>query len=141
MGAIGRQLILELWECDPQSLDAPDTVKRAIKEAVSASGATLVRLLVHRFPGVGITGIAVLAESHMVVHTWPEYGYAAVDLFTCGESADPARSVPALRRRFSPKRVQVTEIERGAGATPGEAEGRAGRPKRSALPQSESRKY
>ena len=120
MGAIGRQLMLELWGCDPRELSAPTAVKRAIEEAVSACGATLVELMAYRFSDVGVTGLAVLTESHLIVHTWPEYGYAAADIFTCGERADPTRAVEVLQRHFRAERVQVSQMERGvlAGEAP-----------------------
>jgi S-adenosylmethionine decarboxylase len=74
---------------------------------------TLLDLKVYPFTPIGVTGVAVVSESHVMVHTWPEHGYAAVDVFTCGEQATPVAALPALRECFAPDRIQVMEITRG----------------------------
>ena len=111
MKSVGRHLILELWDC--QNLDSTDVVERAMRDIVKACDLTLLDLRVYPFSPVGITGAAVVSESHVMVHTWPELGYAAVDIFTCGESRSPTDAVPVLREYFSPQRVQVMEMSRG----------------------------
>jgi S-adenosylmethionine decarboxylase len=68
---------------------------------------------VYPFSPVGVTGIAIVSESHLVIHTWPEYGYAAVDIFTCGSPRDPQAAVQVLHRLYDPERVGVMEINRG----------------------------
>jgi S-adenosylmethionine decarboxylase proenzyme len=111
MKSVGRHLILELWGCC--NLNSSQVVERALREVVQACDLTLLDLKVYPFTPVGITGVAVVAESHVMVHTWPEHGYAAVDVFTCGDQAHPEAALPALRECFSPERVQVMEISRG----------------------------
>lgn len=101
---------MELWGC--QSLNSVSVVELALREATEACGATLLDLSVHPFSPIGITGVAVVSESHIVIHTWPEYGYAAVDVFTCGDS-DPAQAIPVFRRYFRPAKSQVMVIQRG----------------------------
>ncbi|MHB9024317.1 MAG: adenosylmethionine decarboxylase [Armatimonadota bacterium] len=113
MQRVGRHLILELWGCDPHEINSIDTVERAIAETIDACGATLLDLRVYPFTPIGITGVAILSESHVMVHTWPEHGYAAIDIFTCGQHTDPSKAVPVLRRYFKPERVQVMEMNRG----------------------------
>jgi len=113
MRSVGNHLIMELWECDKEQLDSMATVEQALREAASACGATLADLRVYSFPHMGVTGMAILVESHMAIHTWPEFGYAGVDIFTCGSKVDPARALPVLRRFFSPEHVQVMKVERG----------------------------
>ncbi len=113
MQRIGRHLILELWGCDPHHINSIETIERAIKETIEACGATLLDLRVYPFTPQGVTGVAILSESHLMIHTWPEHGYAAVDVFTCGQHTDPNRAVPVLRRYFAPERVQVLEMNRG----------------------------
>jgi len=105
-------LILELWGCDPEHINSIETIKRAIVETIEACGATLLDLRVYPFTPQGVTGVAILSESHLMIHTWPEYGYAAVDVFTCGYHTDPGKAVPVLRRYFTPERVQVMEMNR-----------------------------
>ncbi|HEX2951498.1 MAG TPA: adenosylmethionine decarboxylase [Armatimonadota bacterium] len=113
MHRVGRHLILELWGCDKGHINSIETIERAIKETIEACGATLLDLRVYPFTPQGVTGVAILSESHLMIHTWPEYGYAAVDVFTCGYHTDPSKAVPVLRRYFTPERVQVMEMNRG----------------------------
>ena len=108
----GRHLIIDLW--DAEDLDDPVAVELALRRAATAAGATLLHLHLHRFtPNGGVSGVAVLAESHISIHTWPERGYAALDAFMCGE-ADPHRVLPVLESAFRPGRVEVAEQMRGA---------------------------
>ena len=111
MKAIGRHIILEMWGCD--NLESVDTAERALREMVVALDVNLLDLRVYPFSPVGVTGIAIVSESHLVIHTWPEYGYAAVDIFTCGAVRDPQDAVNVLRRLFTPERIGVMEINRG----------------------------
>jgi S-adenosylmethionine decarboxylase len=113
MQRIGRHLILELWGCDAERINSIEVIKQAMTETIEACGATLLDLRVYPFTPIGVTGVAILSESHMMIHTWPEYGYAAVDVFTCGHHTDPNAAVPVLRKHFSPERVQVMEMNRG----------------------------
>jgi S-adenosylmethionine decarboxylase proenzyme len=101
---------MELWGC--KALNSVEVVELALRQATEACGATLLDLSVHPFSPVGITGVAVVSESHIVIHTWPEYGYAAVDVFTCGDS-DPVQAIPVFRHHFAPAKSQVMVIERG----------------------------
>ena len=111
MKAIGRHIILEMWGC--QNLDSVDTAERALREMVTALDVNLLDLKVYPFSPVGVTGMAIVSESHLVIHTWPEHGYAAVDVFTCGAPRDPEAAVNVLRRLFTPERIGVMEINRG----------------------------
>jgi S-adenosylmethionine decarboxylase len=111
MQAVGRHLILEMWGCT--NLNSVETAERALREMVVALDVTLLDLKVYPFSPVGITGVAIVSESHLVIHTWPEYGYAAVDVFTCGAPRDPERAVAVLRRHYAPEHVTVMEINRG----------------------------
>lgn len=107
----GRHLLIDMWEST--HIDNLDHVERALRAAVEAVGATLLRIDLHHFTeNDGVSGVAVLAESHMSIHTWPECGYAALDVFVCGE-CDPTKAVPVLKAAFNPGRVQVSEHKRG----------------------------
>jgi len=107
----GSHLIVDLWEAE--GLDDRDRIEQALIDAVEASGATLLHIHLHKFTlGGGVSGVAVLAESHISVHTWPERGYAAFDIFMCG-SAQPRRALPVLKAAFAPKRVVLGEHKRG----------------------------
>lgn len=106
----GKHLLLEFW--DARNLDDVQAVERALVKAVEACGATLLKVMAHKFSPRGVAGVAVLCESHISIHTWPEYGYAALDVFTGGE-VDPYAAVPTLRRAFAPRRMTVSEHKRG----------------------------
>jgi S-adenosylmethionine decarboxylase len=107
----GTHLILDLWQA--HNLDDLNLMETAMRQAVIEAGATLLHIHLHHFtPNGGISGVAVLAESHISVHTWPEKGYAAFDVFMCGE-AKPERCINVFREAFSPERISVNEILRG----------------------------
>jgi S-adenosylmethionine decarboxylase len=110
----GVHLIVDLY--DAKRLDDLDHVVAALRRCVEAAGATLLHVHLHHFePNGGVSGVAVLAESHISIHTWPECGYAALDVFMCGK-ADPEACIPVLREAFTAKRVAVSELLRGQGA-------------------------
>ena len=106
----GTHLLLDFWGA--RSLDDEAAIRGVLAEAVRAIGATLVKVDLHRFDSGGVSGVAILAESHMSIHTWPETGYAAVDIFVCG-SCDAYRAVPVLCDFFQPDRYNVSEHKRG----------------------------
>jgi S-adenosylmethionine decarboxylase len=114
--AIGRHIILEMWGC--RNLDSVETAERALRDLVQALGVNLLDLKVYPFSPVGVTGMAIVSESHLVIHTWPEYGYAAVDVFTCGAPRDPQDAIGVLRQHFQPERIGVMEINRGQADLP-----------------------
>ncbi len=107
----GTHLLLDLWGAS--HLDDLERMENAMREIVEKCGATLLHIHLHHFtPSGGISGVAVLAESHISVHTWPERDYAAFDVFMCGD-AQPENAVPVLKRAFFPHRLEVTEELRG----------------------------
>jgi S-adenosylmethionine decarboxylase len=107
----GAHLIIDLYGAS--RLDDIDHVRRTLLECVDAAGATLLHIHLHPFePNGGISGVAVLAESHISIHSWPERDYAALDVFMCGD-AKPERCVAVLERAFAAQRVEVNEILRG----------------------------
>jgi S-adenosylmethionine decarboxylase len=109
--SVGRHVILELWGCS--NLNSVEVVEQALHEIVDATETTLLDLRVYPFTPIGVTGVAIVSESHIMIHTWPEYGYAAVDVFTCGEQTSPDAAIPVVRKHFAPDRVQVMEMNRG----------------------------
>jgi S-adenosylmethionine decarboxylase len=107
----GSHLLLDMWGA--AHLDDPDHLGQAMRRAVKAAEATLLHLHLHHFsPYGGVSGVAVLAESHISVHTWPEHAFAAFDIFMCGE-AEPQRAAAALRDALGPSRIELTEQRRG----------------------------
>ena len=109
----GMHLLIDLK--DASRLDDLDHIDQAMRDCVTAAGATLLHIHLHHFtPNGGVSGVAVLAESHISIHTWPEYGYAALDVFMCG-AAEPHKAIDVLRRAFQPGKVEVEERPRGRG--------------------------
>jgi S-adenosylmethionine decarboxylase len=107
----GTHLIVDLWGAE--RLDDIAYVERTLVDAVEAAGATLLHIHLHHFtPNGGVSGVAVLAESHISIHSWPECGYAALDVFMCGDAV-PERAVDVLREAFRPASVHVGEFLRG----------------------------
>ena len=92
----GRHILLDVWGVDPDTLNDLGAMQQAMLEAAAAAGATVVDATFHRFPAQGLSGVVVLAESHISVHTFPEHGYAAFDVFTCGSRVDADRACEYL---------------------------------------------
>ena len=114
----GTHLIIDLW--GGSGYDDIDLMRATLRRAVDAAGATLLHLHLHHFtPNGGVSGVAVLAESHISVHSWPEADYAAFDVFMCGDS-EPHKAVDVLRAAFSPSEVTVSEYLRGETEAPPE---------------------
>lgn len=112
----GTHLIVDLWGAG--RLDQIDHIRETLVEAVRVAGATLLHIHLHHFtPNGGVSGVAVLAESHISIHTWPERGYAALDIFMCGD-AEPQKTIPVLERAFAPAEVKCEELLRGEVAPP-----------------------
>jgi len=109
--APGIHLLVDYWGVSPHQNTA--SIEQAFRNAVSACGATLLNIQLHGFgEGAGITGVAILAESHMSIHTWPEIDYVAIDIFMCGDS-NPYLALASLNEFFKPRHTQVTECKRG----------------------------
>ena len=112
MSALGKHVLIELWGCNSDINDA-DSVRNAILQAVDAVGATMLHIHVHSYSPYGVTGLAVLAESHMSIHSWPEHGYLAADVFTCGTRTDPVKAVDVLKDAFEPEHISYEVVKRG----------------------------
>ena len=111
--ALGRHLLIELHECDRGALDDLELVRDTLVEAADRLGATVLDVSTHKFDPIGVTAIVMISESHLSVHTWPEHGYAAMDIFTCSKSMQPADVVGFLSARLRAGNVQTVEVNRG----------------------------
>lgn len=112
MQPLGRHIIVDAWECN-DSINSVEAIEEALREAVIKSKVTLIKLLVHPFTPHGVSAVALIAESHVAVHTWPEKAYFSLDVFTCGERAVPGAVIEVFKERFEPQRFQVIELPRG----------------------------
>lgn len=113
MKSLGRHLIIELFHCDRAILNDQKTLENCLLEAVRLSGATTIQPFFHHFSPHGISGIILIAESHFAVHTWPEYGYCALDIFTCGDQIKAQEALVFLRGKLGAGTVSTMEIKRG----------------------------
>ena len=113
MNAVGRHLLLELSDCNKEMLNDLDSLKAALVAAANGAGATVLGESFHRFNPHGISGVVIIAESHLFIHTWPEYGYAAADIFTCGDSVQPDKAAEILIDRLGTRKHSTVEMQRG----------------------------
>jgi len=111
--ALGTHLIVELYECDTKKLDDVSFVEKAMLDATEKSGATIISHNIHKFNPHGVSGVVIIAESHVSIHTWPEYGYAAVDVFTCGDCINPWAVEEVLEQRLNAGNTSSMEMKRG----------------------------
>lgn len=112
MIVLGRHLLAEFHDCGADALDDPARIERLMNEAARLSGATVVRSVFHAFSPHGVSGVVVVEESHLAVHTWPEYRYAAVDYFYCGD-LDCGAALRRLEEGLLAARVETKEVARG----------------------------
>ena len=113
MQTLGRHLLIEYYECDELLLADKERVRGILLEAARRARATIVTDVFHEFSPHGVSGVVVIAESHLAIHTWPEYGYAAVDVFTCNERLDRGVIQEFLREEFRAQNVSSMEVQRG----------------------------
>jgi len=110
-----RHLLVELFACDARLLDDAPALQALLRAAAEAAGARVVAEVFHPFAPHGVTGVVVIEESHLSIHTWPELGYAAVDFYTCGE-VRPERAIELLAAKLGAARVERLEVARGGPA-------------------------
>lgn len=115
MQQVGRLAVADAYDCDAAAMNDAAGLEDLLRRAAGAAGAQVLHLHVHRFEPQGLTGMAIVSASHLGVHTWPECGYAAIDVFTCGQN-DPWRAVETLVSGLGARRARVRELARAGGA-------------------------
>lgn len=110
---LGHHWLIELKDCEKDCLAEVEQVAKAMEGAVDASGATQVESRFHQFNPYGVSGVIIIMESHFTIHTWPEYAYAAVDIFTCGDLINTEKAVHFLQKAFGAQEVSTQLVERG----------------------------
>lgn len=110
---LGSHILVEFYSCDPAILNDADLIKTFMETAAIKANATVVSSDFHQFSPQGISGVIIIAESHLTIHTWPEKAYAAVDIFTCGASLKPHEAVDYLKTAMGCGQVSVVELKRG----------------------------
>lgn len=110
---LGRHILVEYYDGDKEIFSSPEKIEKIMNEAAKKANATVVESVFHHFNPYGVSGAVVIKESHLTIHTWPEYGYAAVDIFTCGDSVNPWDAFKYLEKQFKAKKYETSEIPRG----------------------------
>ncbi len=114
MKALGRHVLTEFYGCKPEILDNLEEIKSLMEQAALYSGATIIDSRFHRFNPYGISGVVIIAESHLAIHTWPEFNYASIDIYTCGTTVDPWKAYQYLKEHLEPQTDTKLELLRGS---------------------------
>lgn len=115
MDTMGRHIIAELWDCNPEKLNDMEFVERLFVDAALQAGAEVREVAFHKFAPHGVSGVVIISESHLTIHSFPEHGYASVDVFTCGDRIDPAIAANYIAEKLDAKIRENVEIPRGMG--------------------------
>ena len=110
MQALGRHILAEVYGCEFSVLNDLDKIREILVSAAISAGAEVRETAFHRFSPQGVSGVVVISESHLAIHTWPELGYAALDVFTCGERVDPWVALEAAKEGFGATSVKAEEV-------------------------------
>ncbi len=113
MDALGKHVIAELYGCNSEIINNQELIEDIMLEAVELSGATIVKPVFHKFSPHGVSGMVVVSESHFAIHTWPEYGYCALDIFTCGDLINNQIALDHLKSKLQAANISVVEMKRG----------------------------
>lgn len=113
MRPLAQHTLLEFYDCDPACLKHSKQVKKLLCDSVLRGGGTIVKAVFHNFSPYGVSGVVVITESHVTIHTWPEHGYAAVDIFSCSEKLDHKTIRAHLQTALSARRVTGKSFRRG----------------------------
>ncbi|NTV89358.1 MAG: S-adenosylmethionine decarboxylase proenzyme [Clostridiales bacterium] len=113
MKALGRHILAEMYGCEEKILNNRNVIERIMVESALEAGAEVREVAFHKFSPQGVSGVVVISESHLAIHTWPELGYAAVDVFTCGDKVNPWDACNFLTEKFNAKHMTATEVKRG----------------------------
>lgn len=114
LNQLGKHLLVEYYDCDVETLKNTLLIEKYMIEAAEAAKATIVKSVFHTFNPWGVSGVIVIEESHLTIHTWPEYKYAAVDLFTCGDMLDPLAAFTLLKMKLKAERFDLKKVFRGS---------------------------
>lgn len=113
LNQLGRHILVEYYNCNEDILRDHKKIEEYMKQAAIEAKATIVESVFHHFNPWGVSGAVVISESHLTIHTWPEYNYAAVDLFTCGGEVNPWDGFDFLSKALEAEKTETTEVARG----------------------------
>lgn len=118
MNALGRHILAEIYGCDSEILNNKDHIEKIMVESALKAGAEIREVIFHKFNPIGVSGVVIISESHLTIHTWPELGYAAVDVFTCGNIVNPWDACNYITEALKAKNMTATEFKRGIFESP-----------------------
>ena len=113
LSTLGRHVLIEFYGCPAEIIEQNKLIEQFMNEAADYSGATIVESCFHHFNPYGVSGAVIIAESHLTIHTWPEYGFASVDVYTCGDSVSPWKAAEYLEQKLQAKKTESFEVPRG----------------------------
>ncbi|SFM07742.1 adenosylmethionine decarboxylase proenzyme [Gracilibacillus orientalis] len=116
MDTMGRHVIAELWECNIEMLNDMDRLEKIFVNAALKAGAEVREVAFHKFAPFGVSGVVIISESHLTIHSFPEHGYASIDVYTCGDIIDPNVAVAYIEEQLEAKSTEKLEVPRGMGA-------------------------
>lgn len=115
MDTIGRHVIAELWECNEDKLNDIDFIEKLFVDAALKAGAEVREVAFHKFAPQGVSGVVIISESHLTIHSFPEHGYASIDVYTCGDRIDPNVAADYIAEALDAKSIERVELPRGKG--------------------------
>ncbi|MGP4041622.1 adenosylmethionine decarboxylase [Gracilibacillus sp. D59] len=116
MDTMGRHVLAELWECNIDMLNDMDRLEKTFVNAALKAGAEVREVAFHKFAPFGVSGVVIISESHLTIHSFPEHGYASIDVYTCGDIIDPNVAVAYIEEQLEAKSTEKMEVPRGMGA-------------------------
>ncbi len=115
LNVLGKHTIIDLYDCNREKIDDLALLEETLLRAAKAANATIINSHFHKFSPQGVSGTIIIAESHFNLHSWPEHGYVALDLFTCGTSLDSSKATEILIEELESKNYNIQELDRGKG--------------------------
>lgn len=115
MDTMGRHVIAELWGCSAEKLNDVHGIERAMVNAALEAGAEVREVAFHKFAPQGVSGVVIISESHLTIHSFPEHGYASIDVYTCGDRIDPNVACDFITKHLGAQRLESIEVPRGVG--------------------------
>lgn len=113
MHELGRHILAEIYGCNSEILNNKEFIEKIMVDSALKAGAEVREVVFHKFSPQGVSGVVIISESHLTIHTWPELGYAAVDVFTCGDKINPWDACNYMTEKFEAKNMTATEVKRG----------------------------
>lgn len=115
MDTMGRHVISELWECDTDKLNDMDFIEKVFVSAALEAGAEIREVAFHKFAPYGVSGVVIISESHLTIHSFPEHGYASIDVYTCGDRINPHVAADYISKALNAQITEKMEVPRGMG--------------------------